>query len=60
MLEQRYNARPSAGETRGIMPLKCDPFIVSKPTSELKRAMKSMPVIAVATGVVRVELVGMQ
>ena len=49
-----------AGETLGNMLLKCDPSVVSKPTSELKGAMKSMAVIAVATGVVRAELVGMQ
>ena len=41
------------------MLLKSDPTIISKPTSQLKAAMKSMAVIAVATGVLRAELVAM-
>ena len=49
-----------AGESLGDMLLKSDPLIVSKPTLELKTSMKSMAVIAVATGVVRAELVTMK
>ena len=41
------------------MLLKSDPVIISKPTSQLKEAIKSTPVIAVATGVIRAELVAM-
>ena len=48
-----------AGEALGDMLLKSDPTIISKPTSQLKAAMKSMAVIAVATGVLRAELVAM-
>ena len=48
-----------AGETLGDSLLKADPTIFSKPTSDLMNAMKSLAVIAVATGVTRAELVQM-
>ena len=48
-----------AGEALGDMLLKSDPKIISKPTAEVKASMKSMAVIAVATGVIRTELVAM-
>ena len=49
-----------AGETLGDSLLKSDPSIVSKPTAQVKAAMKSLAVIAVATAVIRAELVIMQ
>ena len=44
----------------GDILLKTDPSIVSKPTSVVMAAMKSLAVIAVAIGVMRAELVRMQ
>lgn len=40
--------------------LKSDPTVVSKPTNELLAAMKSLAVIAVATGVTRAELMSLK
>ena len=56
------SAFPMSGtlEALGDMLLKSDPTIVAKPTSQLKKAMKSMALIAVATGVVRAKLVTMK
>ena len=48
-----------AVEALGDMLLKSDPAIISKQTSQLKEAMKSMAVTVVATGVIRAELVAM-
>ena len=49
-----------AGEDLGNSLLKSDPDIISRPTSAVKNAMKSLAVIAVATGVTRSELMAMQ
>ena len=49
-----------AGDELGDSLLKTDPSIVSKPTSVVMAAMKSLAVIIVATGVMRAELVRMQ
>ena len=49
-----------AGDELGDSLLKTDPSIVSKPTSVVMEAMKSLAVIVVATGVMRAELVRMQ
>ena len=49
-----------AGDELGDSLLKMDPSIVSKPTSVVMGAMKSLAVIVVATGVMRAELVRMQ
>ena len=49
-----------AGDELGDSLLKTDQSIVSKPTSVVMGAMKSLAVIAVATGVMRAELVRMQ
>ena len=49
-----------AGDELGDNLLKTDPSIVSKPTSIVTGAMKSLAVIVVATGVLRAELVRMQ
>ena len=48
-----------AGQELGNSLLKSDPGIISRPTAEVKSAMKSLAVIAVATGVTRAELVVM-
>ena len=48
-----------AGETLGNSLLKSDPDIISKSTGAVTKAMKSLAVIAVATGVSRAELVQM-
>ena len=49
-----------AGDELGDSLLKTDPSVVSKPTSVVMGAMKSLAVIVVATGVMRAELVRMQ
>ena len=49
-----------AGETLGNSLLKTDPAIVTKPTADVIKAMKSLAVIAIATGVTRAELVQMR
>ena len=49
-----------AGDELGDSLLKTDPSIVSKPTSIVTGAMKSLAVIVVATGVMRAELVRTQ
>ena len=49
-----------AGDELGDSLLKTDPSIVSKPTSVVMGAMKSLAAIVVATGVMRAELVRMQ
>lgn len=48
-----------AGDTLGNSLLKTDPAIISKSTGDVMKAMKSLAVIAVATGVSRAELVQM-
>ena len=49
-----------SGDELGDSLLKTDPSIVSKPTSVVMGAMKSLAVIVVDTGVMRAELVRMQ
>ena len=49
-----------AGNELGVSLPKTDTSIVSKPTSVVMAAMKSLAVIVVATGVMRTELVRMQ
>ena len=49
-----------AGVTLGDRLLKSDPSIVTKPTTDLISAMKSLAVIAVAIGVTRAELTSMR
>ena len=49
-----------AGDELGDSMLKTDPSIVSKPTSVVMAAIKSLAVIVVATGMTRAELARMQ
>ena len=49
-----------ASEELGNSLLKADPSITSKPTADLMKAMKTLAVVAVATGVIRAELVQMK
>ena len=49
-----------ASEELGNSLLKADPSITSKPTADLMRAMKTLAVVAVATGVIHAELVQMK
>ena len=49
-----------AGEELGNSLLKADPSITSKPTADLMKAMETLAVVAVATGVIRAELVQMK
>ena len=49
-----------ASEELGNSLLKADSSITSKPTADLMKAMKTLAVVAVATGVIRAELVQMK